>query len=191
MAHATINEQKPEQAWQYGDSCGNVEEQVARHFGPLIARCLHSRVRSPELIEDIKQETLLRVLVTLREQKLKNPARLSAFVMGICNNVRRELTRHDHRYIFTNDEAYADVPDSAQGPEVALMRKERRTRIQRTLERIPGKDGRALAMVFLDERSRTDVCGQLGVNEAYFRVFLHRAKSQFRKRYRHAGGVNA
>jgi RNA polymerase sigma-70 factor, ECF subfamily len=190
MTHTRISERKPEYAYHYDPSCGDVEEQVAQHCERLIARWLRSRVRSPELIEDIRQETLLRVLVTLREQKLNNPARLSAFVIGICKNVRREFTRHDRRYMFS-DEAYAGVPDSTQGPEAVLMSKERKARIQRTLAHIPRKDSSALAMVFLDERSRTDVCGQLGLNEAYFRVLLYRAKLQFRKRYPLSIGVNA
>jgi hypothetical protein len=36
--------------------------------------------------------------------------------------------------------------------------------------------------VFLDERPRTDVCEQLGVDDSHFRVMLYRAKSQLPRR---------
>ena len=40
------------------------------------------------MIEDIRQETFLRVLVTLRRKHgLEHPERLGAFVNSVCNNV--------------------------------------------------------------------------------------------------------
>jgi RNA polymerase sigma factor (sigma-70 family) len=161
-----------------------VEDHFARFFSPIIIRALRGRIRSPELIEDICQETLLRVLIAVRSSahKLKNPERFGAYVMGVCNNVRREFTRADMRYRLSEDD-HSRIPDERLGPEALAVREELRGGVRRVLGCIPKKDQRALSLTFLEERSRSEICSQLGVEEAYFRVLLCRAKSRFRRRY--------
>jgi RNA polymerase sigma-70 factor (ECF subfamily) len=64
----------------------------ASYFGDLLYLKLRVRLRSIELIEDICQETLTRVLEILREGPgVERPERFGAFVNGVCNNVMREL----------------------------------------------------------------------------------------------------
>ena len=161
-----------------------VEAHFAQFFGSLIVRDLRRRIRSPELIEDIRQETLLRVLVAVRtsERKLKNPERFVAYVMGVCNNVRRELTRAESRHIYSCDD-YSWLPDGRPSVETEIALKQLQSGVRRALRRIPEKGHNALSMVCLEERPRLDVCEQLGVDDSYLRVMLHRAKSQFRRRY--------
>src|SRR6267143_1214184 len=71
---------------------------VESHLVAALARPLwvklHSRLRSPQLIEDARQETLLRVFTYFRSGKtLDNPASLPGFVLGVCTNVCHELLR--------------------------------------------------------------------------------------------------
>jgi RNA polymerase sigma-70 factor (ECF subfamily) len=40
-----------------------------------------------------------------------------------------------------------------------------------------------LKAVFLDERDRDEVCEEFGVDRAYLRVLLHRAKQEFKTEY--------
>jgi RNA polymerase sigma-70 factor (ECF subfamily) len=169
---------------QLHNRVSEVENHFAQFFGALIVRQLRGRIRSAELIEDIRQETLLRVLIAIRasEQKLKSPDRLFAYVAGVCNNVRRELTRAEFRHVTCEDD-HSGIPDARPSVEKEIALEELQGGVRRTLRCIPKKDHRALSMVFLEERPRTDVCEQLGVDAACFRVILHRAKSRFRQRY--------
>ena len=160
-----------------------VEEHFARFYGPMIVRDLRKRIRSLALIEDIRQETLLRVLKAIRtsENTLRNPERFRAYVMGVCNNVRREFTRAESRHVAS--EQHCMIPDHRPDAEKKIALKQLQGDVRRTLNRIPEKDNAALSMLFLQELPRTEICAQLGVDDAYFRVILHRAKSQFRKQY--------
>ena len=45
-----------------------VEDHFATYFGKLLSLKLRTRIRSPQLIEDIRQETLLRALQMLRKK---------------------------------------------------------------------------------------------------------------------------
>ena len=48
---------------------------------------------------------------------------------------------------------------------------------------LPSRDRQLLKAVFLDERDRDEVCGEFGVDRAYLRVLLHRAKQEFKTEY--------
>ena len=67
-------------------------DHFASYFNDILYLKLRVRLRSPELIEDVKQETLLRVLVILRKgEGVRRPDRFGAFVNAVCDNVMREL----------------------------------------------------------------------------------------------------
>jgi len=66
----------------------HIEEHFVDYFSELIRIKLRSRLNSKEAIEDVKQETFVRVLRLLRGQGgLKHPERLGPFVNSVCNNV--------------------------------------------------------------------------------------------------------
>ena len=99
----------PQIAWQFhsfdqdylrrlasGDAA--VEHHFSSYFGDLLLLKLRARIRSPQLIEDIRQETLLRVLQIVRKAGVKHPERFGAFVSAVCNNVMMELVRGEMRH---------------------------------------------------------------------------------------------
>src|SRR3954447_20345771 len=75
-----------------------VEQHFSSYFGELLLLKLRNRIRSPQLVDDIRQETLLRVLKIVREAGVKQPDRFGAFVCAVCNNVMRESIRDEMRY---------------------------------------------------------------------------------------------
>ena len=64
------------------DGDAGTQENFTRYFSELIACKLRARLRSPQMVEDIRQETFLRVFVTLRRNGLEHPERLGAFVLS-------------------------------------------------------------------------------------------------------------
>src|SRR5437870_8287861 len=75
-----------------------VEHHFSSYFGSLLSLKLRVRIRSPQLIEDIRQETLLRVLQIVRKKGVEHPERFGAFVSAVCNNVLMELVRGETRH---------------------------------------------------------------------------------------------
>src|SRR3981189_198840 len=75
-----------------------VEHHFGSYFGDLLLVKLRVRIRSPQLIEDIRQETLLRVLRIVRMKGVEHPERFGAFVSGVCSNVMMELLRGEMRH---------------------------------------------------------------------------------------------
>ena len=76
----------------------STEQHFIGYFTELITLKLRSRLRAPEAIEDLKQETFSRTLALIRsEGGVRNPERLGPLVNSICNNVLMEQYRASSR----------------------------------------------------------------------------------------------
>jgi RNA polymerase sigma-70 factor (ECF subfamily) len=159
------------------------ERHFAAYFGELIRIKLRSRLRSPQLIEEVRQETFLRVLNTLRRKGgLQHPERLGAFVNTVCNNVMMESIRGESRTSPYPDEGF-DPVDSRVDIESDLVTEERKEMVKKVLESLPTKQRELLHLVFIQERDKDEVCRLLNVDREYLRVLIHRAKDCFRANY--------
>ena len=163
------------------------EQHFVTYFGKLLLIKLRSRLRSSPAVEDIRQETFVRVLKTLRaEAGIRNPERLGAFVNSVCNNVLQEFYRSSARGA-PLDENTEDPTDKTIDLDGMLMTKQTREQVRQILARLPEKDRQLLRAIFLEERDKNEVCRELGVNRDYLRVLLHRAKQNFRAFYEKNG----
>ena len=163
------------------------EQHFVAYFGKLLLIKLRSRLRSSPAVEDIRQETFVRVLKTLRaDAGIRNPERLGAFVNSVCNNVLQEFYRSSARAA-PLDENTEDPTDKTIDLDGMLMTKQTREQVRQILARLPEKDRQLLRAIFLEERDKNEVCRELGVNRDYLRVLLHRAKQSFRAFYEKSG----
>jgi RNA polymerase sigma-70 factor (ECF subfamily) len=163
---------------QAGDAM--VEQHFVSYFGELLRIKLHSRFLPHHLVEDISQETFVRVLVALkRENVLRSPGSLGAFVNATCNNVLLEHYRLSGRERSIED---AQEPEDTKiDLNRALVSEEAQQVVRTVLSQISDRDRMVLRALFLDEKSKDQVCRQLSVDRDYLRVLLHRAKVQFRQ----------
>lgn len=159
-----------------------VERHFAAYFDELLRIKLRRSLRSFNAIEDVRQETFVRVFNVIRNRGgLVSPDKLGAFVNGVCNNVLAEYYRASSRFS-TSPQAgvEARVPGREPDPEEGLVSEERKRSVRQILERLPVKDRRILYLVFIEEREKDEVCRICRVSRNYLRVLLHRAKNRFR-----------
>ena len=165
------------------------QEHFDAYFSALIQIKLRSRLKSPEAIEDVRQETFARFFVALREGKILQPERLGSFVNSICNNVLLEHYRAGARFDSLDDEKEREIPDKTADIFGALTTKETEKKVREILEELSERDRRLLREVFLEERDKDEVCRDFGIDRDYLRVLLHRAKQSFKSSYlKNTGG---
>jgi RNA polymerase sigma-70 factor, ECF subfamily len=164
------------------------ERHFVAHFTNAIRLSLRYRLRSWELIEDIRQETFLRVLNFLRSDKsLERPERLGAYVHSVCINVMMELLRASTRHPPISDNAQHVIADTRADPEGGVVTRERTEMVRAVLDGMSEKDRQILRAVFLEEADKTEICGRFQVDRAYLRVLVHRAKNRFRQEFDKGG----
>jgi RNA polymerase sigma factor (sigma-70 family) len=137
-------------------------------------------LRSADLIQDARQETLLRVLRYFHQGKtLDNPHSLPGFVHSVCHNVALEFLRSHTRHPQMPENG-PDTVDPGCGPEAQAMTEERRKMVEQVLSEMPEKDRILIRRVCLDEEDKDKVCEEFQVDRDYLRVLLYRARIRFR-----------
>ena len=159
------------------------EQHFVRYFSDLLTLKLRSRLRSPALVEDARQETFRRVLTTIKEKGgLASAESLGAFVNGVCNNVLFECYRAGAK-VQQLAEGHDEPDERRPSAESGLLRDEDRERVREALAGLPAKEQELLRWLFFDERDKDDICRDLNVDRNYLRVLVHRAKLRFRTEY--------
>lgn len=165
------------------------DARVARHFtlyfSELIRLKLRSRLRSEDAIEDVRQETFVRVLTLVRnENGIRQPERLGALVNSVCNHVLLEHYRSNRSPASNIDDEPEDVLIAGELSVSALFEvDEAASVVRKILGELSERDRRLLQCVLLDERDKDAVCAEFGLSREYLRVLVHRAKQSFKTSY--------
>ena len=162
------------------------ESEIVDHFVAYFSQLLRIKLRArrfpPDRIEDIQQETFVRVLKALQtENGVRHSERLGAFVNSVCNFVIKEDQR-DKLKNQTPEEYQADPPDTVLDIEGLTINRETMDSIRVYILALPRREQDVLRMVFLEEREKDEVCRELKVDRDYLRVLLHRAIEHLRKK---------
>jgi RNA polymerase sigma-70 factor (ECF subfamily) len=159
------------------------ERHFTEYFGDLLSLKLRSRLRSPALVEDARQETFVRVLIALKKKgSLATAESLGAFVNAVCNNVLLETYRSKSRTSALDDEV--DEPEAGEpSVEWRVLKEEEGARVRDAIAGLPEKDRDLIRWLFFEDRPKDDICRELNVDRAYLRVLFHRAKQRFRERF--------
>lgn len=166
--------------------CGDAstEKHFADYFSRIIRLKVGTRLRSKAAIDDIRQETFLRVWVALRKEGgIRQPERFGAFVSSVCKNILREQHRKAVKDDRTLDDSAASLSDISIGTPDIIASLESRRQIGLVLAKLPAKPRNLIHKLFLEECDRGEVCLALRVNRPYLRVLVHRATRQFKKHY--------
>jgi RNA polymerase sigma-70 factor (ECF subfamily) len=162
-----------------------VEAHFVSYFSELIRLKLRSRLSSNEAIEDVRQETFVRVIRLLRAKDgVRQADRLGAFVNSICNHVLLEHYRSKSK----RESSLDDEPEAVfvqQGPTaLSVLETEDTTKaVRKILSQLTDRDRKLLQAVLLDERDKDSICAEFGISREYLRVLIHRAKQSFKSIY--------
>jgi RNA polymerase sigma-70 factor (ECF subfamily) len=159
------------------------ENHFVSYFGDLLRIKLRARFLSASAVDDVAQETFVRVFSAIRSQTgVREPEKLGAFVNSVCNNVLLEFYRSNSRNPQEPEER-PDPADTSIDLDGFLASKQTCEQVKQVLEELPEKDRRLLRSIFLEEKDKDQVCREFGVGRDYLRVLLHRAKQSFKEAY--------
>ncbi len=161
------------------------EQHFVTYFGELIRLKLRSRLRSKESIDDVRQETFVRVLALVRSPDgVRHPERLGSLVNSVCNHVLLEHYRANSRPDTRLEEEpeHSFISQETGGPGLIELR-ETELAVRKILSDLSERDRRLLQAVLLEERDKDEICAELGLTRDYLRVLVHRAKQSFKDFY--------
>ena len=169
------------------DGDPSTEQHFTAYFEQLLRIKLRARMLASETVDELRQETFIRVIAALRKEGgIRQPERLGAFVNSICNNVLLEFYRSSTRTQPLEDhhvDRHVEKTGKILDLEGLLVTREANEHIRRVLDGLPERDRRLLCAMFLEEKDKDEVCGEFGVDRDYLRVLFHRAKDKFKALY--------
>ncbi len=147
-------------------------EALFRHYGSGIGGFLRSRVKDPELAEELTARVFLTAV--RRFHQLHGPA--AAWLWSI---VRSELAKHfrDRRLHIAPS---ADLPDSRVLPPEELERQEAQRGLLKALDRLPEEQQELVHMKFFLNLANLEIAAATGLTPSNVGVLVHRALKQLR-----------
>ncbi len=158
------------------------------YFGRLCRFCA-VRVRDPNAVEDIVQETLLKTMRNLHSYR--GEAMLFSWMCQICRNeINTWYKRHGRR-----DEMLLSLDDdpgvraALESFGVTLQQQKNQALdvkqlVQLTLDHLPEKYGKALEWKYLEGFSVAEIAERLGMGRLATQSMLARARKAFRQSFR-------
>ncbi len=158
------------------------------HFVSYFTHLLRIKFRARKLhrdeIDDLTQETFVRVMRAIDRREIKQANRLGSFVNSVGTNVLNEHYHHINRDSRNVGVESVEVPDPQGDLEVSMLRREDQETVREVLRKLPEKDQAILRARFMDETDKDEICGQFRVKRGYLRVLVHRASHSFKVQYR-------
>lgn len=136
-----------------------------------------SELRSREDAEDVRAETFLRVLQSIRQGQLRSPEALASFILGTAQNVIRESHRQARR-----TEQMAD-PQGTHSAESAFLDPVVKRTVEQVTRRLKPRDQAFLRMYYYEELPADQIARKLGIKEERLRLIKSRALKSFRDAY--------
>lgn len=133
---------------------------VLRYQGPVRAMLL-ARSRNPDLSADLQQEVMIEAICALRRGQLRDPERLSGFVLGIARNLLNNHLRSSYRTQALD--LPDDLPDLRANTEQMEERQWEQTALQ-AIETLDGVDRAILQMTLVDGMKPAAIATQLRLN---------------------------
>jgi RNA polymerase sigma-70 factor (ECF subfamily) len=154
-------------------------ERFGRRIHFLAARDLRSSFRA----DDVRSETMIRVISAIRDGRLRLPDALPGFVLQTARNVIQEQHRHDRRHVAL-DQPDAAVPEPAAPIQPESVDRHVARALRRAIGALNSRDRLCLRLHYFDELPREEVAKRLGVSEERVRLVKSRALQRFREAYR-------
>jgi len=163
------------------DGDAETETHFVSYFRQLLRIKLRARYLSADAIDDIQQETFIRVFRALRTLGgIRQPERIGAYVNSVCNFVLQEHYRAQGKSQ-PSEEADTEIPDKVLNLEKLAIAEEVNERVRDAVKSLAPKERDLIRKIFFQELEKDEVCADLGVTRDYLRVLMHRAIEHLRE----------
>jgi RNA polymerase sigma factor (sigma-70 family) len=158
----------------------DAEQEFYERFGARVAFLARRELRSPVEADDVRSETMMRVLKSVRDGRLRAAEALPSFVLQTARNVVRERARQTRRFVPIGEPGSPDEPAAA---EVELPDPGAAAALNTAMSSLNERDRAFLRMHFYDELPRDVIAARLGITEERVRLVKSRALQRFREAY--------
>lgn len=161
----------------------SAEEELFRRYSRGLLYLLRRQGASPELADDLHQETFRVVLERLRRKGLDEPAGLERFLRGTARNLliaeRRKTAR---RRTDADDEELAQAVHPSPSQLSSVLHDEEAEIVRTLIGELPtDRDRQLLLRFYVAEEEKESICAALALDSLHFNRVLFRARQRFKE----------
>jgi RNA polymerase sigma-70 factor (ECF subfamily) len=157
---AALDNERLVEAIAKGDR--NAEHAFAMRYLRPVRAMLLARTRNPDLVGDLAQDALLEALCALRRGQIREPRKLTSFVIGIASNVLNNYFRNVSRRLEPL-ELPDDLPDLSSS-SAQLEDRQREAIAMTAIASLDPVDKTILEMTLVDGLKPGVIAQKLGLN---------------------------
>ncbi len=159
---------------------------VERH-GAMVLRVCRGLLANHHEAEDAFQATFL--VLARKARTLRDPARLTNWLYGVAHRTARKTRaqslRRGAELRVGGDAIESAIAESAQRPDVLLLRREEMRVVHEEIERLPEKERSVIVLFYLEELTVEETARRLRCTNGAVRGRLDQARDRLRKRLAH------
>jgi RNA polymerase sigma-70 factor (ECF subfamily) len=161
----------------------SAENQLVERYSRGLRYLLRRLGATPELADDLHQETFRIVLQRLRGKGLDEPAGLVGFLHGTARNlVIAERRKTARRRTEADEEELAQAANPGPSQLSAVLLDEEAEAVRRLIRELPTERDRQLLLRFyVAEEDKSSICADLGLDSLHFNRVLFRARQRFKE----------
>jgi RNA polymerase sigma-70 factor, ECF subfamily len=158
------------------------EAELCRRFAPRVRQYGLRHLRGEHAASDLMQRVLLLMIEKLRAGAVREPERISSFVLGTARRVAQEMRRGRERAVGIDPqpfELHSLLGESALAlPSSDYLDAER---LARCLEQLSERERTVIVLTYYQAQSAAEIAAALALQEGNVRVLRHRAIERLRR----------
>jgi RNA polymerase sigma-70 factor, ECF subfamily len=162
------------------------EDELVRRYSRGVFFVLNQNVSDGTIADDLYQETFRLVIEKVRGGEVRDPERLSGFIVSIARNLAIEYFRKSARV--EARQAGEDESRTIAAPQASqlenLLKEERKMLVRQVLAGLPSeRDRTVLHRFYIADDDKDEICAELGISSLHFNQVLCRARERYRKAF--------
>lgn len=161
-----------------GDS--SAEHTLAERFQPQIKTIGRKLGADAALCDDLAQETLLKVILNLRDGRLKDPNKLSAYIHQTARFIYYRWKENKHSKLELR-ETLDDAKHTSNVEQEYVKASERQWLTEQIDKLSMQRDRELLRRFYFDHKEKCEVCVELDLSNDQFDKLIWRARQRLMK----------
>jgi RNA polymerase sigma-70 factor, ECF subfamily len=154
------------------------EEHYSSYFPPKLQIVLRLIGTPAQDADDIIQDTLMRVLIKVRADEIRDGHTFGKYVVTTCRNIAKEDFRKKRK---TDQLSERYDKANRDNPETDAIKHQLNLLILMLVSSLGERDAAVVRELFRDELDKDEICRRHKIDRKYLRVIVHRAIRRLRE----------
>ncbi len=160
----------------------SAEEELVNTYTRSLMLILQRKYWRQPFLEDVIQETLASVIYSIRQNKLRSPNSLSAFIRQTALNIASRHLRYEYKHQSDIDiDSIPELPDTSTDLYNNIEQQDLLRLVGKVISQLPiERDREILLRFYYNRENKETICKVLDLTTEHFDRVLYRAKQRLK-----------